>query len=606
MERLLGAGAMGAVYLARQTALDRAVAIKVMHGDLAGDGMYAARFHREAKAASRLNHPNVIQVLDYGQEPDGLFYMAMEYLDGRDLLEVLMEEWPLTHEFIVEVLSQALAALAEAHDVGVLHRDLKPENIMVLRGKNEDGTPRHVVKVCDFGIAKILEPEPPAAEKRPSGALPAARRLTTAGLVIGTPEYMSPEQARGETIDARSDLYSVGVILYQLLSRRLPFEGDTAFDIVMKAVSSPPPPLDAFGPTCAPALDALCTKAIAKRADERFQSAREMRAALKAVAPAPRQHYVISGTQERPSVVASLPTQAEFAAPTASRTATTGGVTQAPASTSKPWIRWGAFAAAFVAVGALGATRLFAPPPPNVTPAPSDPARRGSPIAAVVTQAPTASAAPRATPAPPPTITVAPPEAVLATHEAPAPAKPPTHAGGHHPAPPHEPVEPAPAPPATESIAPPAPAPAPITPAPTAIATPTPTPAAPPSPAPAPAPAPPAALFDPSNAHVDIGAARSNNASTSGHDISRAISPLAARISACYRSALAPSPQIPAESAGNLHIESDDVGNVTIARVTGSAPAAAARCIEAAAKTIHLNVDTSTANSDVPLTFKPQ
>jgi serine/threonine-protein kinase len=591
---------MGAVYLARQTALDRAVAIKVMHGGLAADGMYAARFHREAKAASRLNHPNVIQVLDYGQEPDGLFYMAMEYLDGRDLLQVLMDDWPLSHEFIVDVLSQALAALGEAHDVGVLHRDLKPENIMVLRGKDEDGTPRNVVKVCDFGIAKIMEPEPPP-DKRPSASMPAARRLTTAGLVIGTPEYMSPEQARGEPIDARSDLYSVGVILYQLLSRRLPFEGESAFDIVMKAVSSPPPPLDLFGPTCAPALDPLCAKAIAKRADERFQSAREMRAALKAASPAPRPQFVISGTAERPSVVGTLPTQAEFVAPTASRTATTGGMTQAAPSAPRSWLRWGALVGAAVAVAGVGATRLLAPPP-TVTPAP---------VAEVVTKVPTAPSPPPplASAAPPPApVTAAPPATLLSTREAPSPTKTTAHGGGHHAPAPHEVAEPAPTatapPPSIETVASstPAPAPVPAPPPPTAIATPAPTPAAPPPPAPAPA-APP---FDPSGAHVDIGAVRSNNASATSHDILRALTPLASQISSCYRASLGPAPQIPAVSTGTLHLESDDVGNVTIAKVTGGAPPAAARCIEAAAKTIRLNVDTGTANSDVPLTFKPQ
>jgi len=223
IERLLGAGAMGAVYRAHQTALERAVAIKVMHGELAADPTYAARFHREAKAVSRLDHPNLIRVLDYGQEADGLLYIAMEFLDGRDLFSVIEEEWPLTHERIVDILSQALSALAEAHDAGVLHRDLKPENIMLLRRKAEDGTPTDIVKVCDFGIAKIVE----EAEARPASPRPGGRKLTAAGLVVGTPGYMAPEQARSEPCDARSDLYSVGVILYQLLTRRLPFEGNT-------------------------------------------------------------------------------------------------------------------------------------------------------------------------------------------------------------------------------------------------------------------------------------------------------------------------------------------------------------------------------------------
>src|SRR5256885_4308489 len=194
IESVLGVGAMGTVYRARQTSLDKIVAIKVMHSGLVTDKTFAARFHREAKAASRLDHPSSIRIHDFGQEPDGLLYIAMDYLNGRDLLDIITDEFPLSPERIVEILSQALSALAMAHEQGVLHRDLKPENIMVLRGTSDDGSAIDLVKVCDFGIAKMNEPR----ESRSDTA-----EISSGGLVLGTPPYMAPEQAYGEGVDAR-------------------------------------------------------------------------------------------------------------------------------------------------------------------------------------------------------------------------------------------------------------------------------------------------------------------------------------------------------------------------------------------------------------------
>src|SRR5579864_7120260 len=186
IESLIGVGAMGAVYKARQIALDKDIAVKIMHPDRASDAMYAALFQREARAASRLDHPNSVRVVDFGQEPDGLLYIAMEYFAGRDFLRVLSEDWPLPAVRIADILSQALAAIAVAHDMGMVHRDLKPENILVQRGTDDEGVSCDVVKVCDFGIAKFTEPaEPPSFR---------AVKPLTEGVVIGTPHYMSPEQ----------------------------------------------------------------------------------------------------------------------------------------------------------------------------------------------------------------------------------------------------------------------------------------------------------------------------------------------------------------------------------------------------------------------------
>src|SRR5262249_637315 len=171
---------------------------------------------------------------DFGQS-DGLCYLVMEYVEGTDLLTVMARDWPLDDERIVEIISQTLAALATAHDMGIVHRDLKPENILLLRGTDDEGRPIDVVKVCDFGIVKLMTKH---ADKSESFA----RHLPTDGFVIGTPDYMSPEQARGEEIDGRSDLYSVGVVLYQLLVGRLPFAAETPLGVVLRHISDPPPP----------------------------------------------------------------------------------------------------------------------------------------------------------------------------------------------------------------------------------------------------------------------------------------------------------------------------------------------------------------------------
>lgn len=288
VEDLIGSGAMGAVFRARQVALDKTVAIKVMHGETADDPAFAARFQREARAASRLNHPNSIQILDFGAEPDGLLYIAMEYLDGRSLHSVLREEWPLAPARVADILMQTLAALAVAHDMGVVHRDLKPENVMVLRGTDDDGRPKDLVKVCDFGIAKITDPR----AYRGNGERDSEGPVTTAGFLVGTPEYMSPEQGRGEKLDPRSDLYSVGVILFEMLTRRVPFDAENAIGIVLKHITEEPPVPSAIVPGVDPRLDEIALRALHKFREERYPSARDMRADLRGVAENPGAHHV--------------------------------------------------------------------------------------------------------------------------------------------------------------------------------------------------------------------------------------------------------------------------------------------------------------------------
>ncbi|HLM48104.1 MAG TPA: serine/threonine-protein kinase, partial [Myxococcaceae bacterium] len=268
VEALIGEGGMGKVYRARQVALDKLVVLKVLRQSLLGDDRTVARFKREAKAASRLNHPNSISILDFGQAEDGALFIAMEFVPGQDLHTVLSKDGPLPEPRIVRIVSQVLSALNDAHAAGVIHRDLKPENIMVEQRRNE----ADVVKVLDFGIAKIQD-----GEDGPT--------LTRTGFVCGTPEYMSPEQARGSTLDHRSDLYAVGVLLYQLVTGRLPFESDSAVGYATKHLTEEPLPPSRKRPELrvSPAMERLIMRALSKSPDDRPQDAETFKAELLAV-----------------------------------------------------------------------------------------------------------------------------------------------------------------------------------------------------------------------------------------------------------------------------------------------------------------------------------
>src|SRR5689334_8200978 len=215
---------MGRVYLAEHVKMGRKSAVKVLSPELAFSAEAISRFHREAANASRINHPNVAAIYDFGETSDGLLYLAMEFVEGESLRTMLMREPRLDVLRSAKLIRQAADALAAAHHLGIVHRDLKPDNIMVTR--NLDGT--DLVKVVDFGIAKTVD--------EGSGS----QTLTTAGVSIGTPEYMSPEQLAGEKLDARTDVYSLAVVLFNILSGTLPYPRLTSRETLVKRLTSQP------------------------------------------------------------------------------------------------------------------------------------------------------------------------------------------------------------------------------------------------------------------------------------------------------------------------------------------------------------------------------
>ncbi|GIW72663.1 MAG: hypothetical protein KatS3mg102_2205 [Planctomycetota bacterium] len=249
LEKKIGQGGMGEVYLAHQVSLDRRVAVKVLPRSLAAQENFIERFQREAKAAANLIHPNVIQIYSIGVE-QGTPYFAMEYVEGEDLSERLRRLGRLDFEQAVEIVAGVANALAVAHEKGIVHRDIKPSNIMIDRNE--------VVKVMDFGLAKATQ-----------GTV---SNLTQSGLIMGTPNYMSPEQARGEPLDTRSDIYSLGVVFFELLTGKLPFAADTPAALIYKHAFEEPPPVRQVAPEVPPFLAEICERMLAKKPSERYQN----------------------------------------------------------------------------------------------------------------------------------------------------------------------------------------------------------------------------------------------------------------------------------------------------------------------------------------------
>jgi beta-lactam-binding protein with PASTA domain/predicted Ser/Thr protein kinase len=257
LERV-GAGGMAEVYRARDELLGRDVAVKVLSERFAGDRSFVERFRREAQSAANLNHANIVSLYDYGSD-DGTYFIVMEYIDGRPLDDVIRADGALLPERATEIAADVAQALQRAHSAGLVHRDIKPSNIMI--------TSSGQTKVTDFGIARAM-------------ARDGEQTMTQTGMVIGTAAYLSPEQAQGRSVDARSDVYSLGCVLYEMLTAHAPFTGDTPLSIAYKHVREDPVPPSTLNPDVPHSLDAVVMKAMAKNPDNRYSSAMELKSDL--------------------------------------------------------------------------------------------------------------------------------------------------------------------------------------------------------------------------------------------------------------------------------------------------------------------------------------
>ena len=313
----LGAGGMGVVYLAEDLKLGRKVAIKVLSHEYTTNKDRLHRFEQEASAASNLNHPNIITIHEVGND-DGRHYIATEYIDGVTLRrKMVSSQLPITE--VLDIALQVASALEEAHAAGIVHRDIKPDNIMIRRNG--------YVKVLDFGLAKLTE----TVDRTPSDGEASTRVLvqTDAGVVMGTSHYMSPEQARGKPVDARSDIWSLAVVIYEMVAGRTPFEGETSTDVIVAITHKEPPPLARFASNVPPELDWIVMKALRKDRDERYQTIKELLTDLRRLkqrlefeAELERSAAPGSFSGSRISELPSTQTIPERAVPTAAKTIT--------------------------------------------------------------------------------------------------------------------------------------------------------------------------------------------------------------------------------------------------------------------------------------------
>lgn len=374
---VLGQGGMGVVYRGKHSLMERVVAIKMLLSQLISDTNSVKRFQQESKAAARLKHPHIIDVYDFGISPAGQPYIVMEFLEGTPLSDLIKKEGQIGVERSIKIICQACDALDHAHKQGVVHRDLKPSNIVLTQYDEE----KDYVKVVDFGVAKLIE----------VGNNGEGQRLTQAGEVCGSPVYMSPEQCMGQDLDARSDIYSMGIVLYETLTGKLPILGKTMVDTMSKHISEPPVPFNEARPDLyiPERLEWVMLKAMAKDPAQRHQTMEEFKLDLDLAIPRPGKSTVLR-TQEQKSPVDSM----------------LGFVKEVPIWT------WAAAVALMLAAGGI------------IVHAVTDKTSANAPAAQAPDKAPSATKAPTATaPATTPATTVATP-AVTPSATAPAATKP--------------------------------------------------------------------------------------------------------------------------------------------------------------------------------------
>lgn len=341
----LGEGGMGQVYLAEHVKMGRKAALKVMNPGMNQDPDAIARFNREAANASRLNHPNVCAIYDFGETPEGLIYLAMEFIEGESLTSLIEKNGVLAAPRAASIIHQAADALGVAHDYGIVHRDLKPDNIMISR--NRDGS--DLVKVVDFGIAKASSSD--------------AQKVTKTGLVVGTPEYMSPEQLAGDKLDGRSDIYSLGLVAFNCLTGTLPFPSNSAQEAMIMRLTDFPKTLAEMKPDVEwpVELQNVMDKALARDADERYQKAADFgRDIAKAVENMPASVAASEGTMVMGAAGAAAKTAAAPAIPATRVAGPKGGTRpmETPAAVTVPVAKKSSMPMILGGVGVLAAAGI--------------------------------------------------------------------------------------------------------------------------------------------------------------------------------------------------------------------------------------------------------